>query len=103
MSELPEITEYAKLLFSIRLSEDIKPRELSIELFAEWLGTVPILAKSVRIEDGFACDCTLLMLSIPAAMMAYVQKDPAITMLGTTRYCFPQKQHIVKFPNHLSL
>jgi len=101
VSELPEIPEYPRLLFSIRLSEDIKPRQLSTELFAEWLGTVPIAAKSVRIEAGFASDSTLLMLSIPTAMMAYVQKNPAITMLGTTRYDFSQKKHLVKSPNHL--
>jgi hypothetical protein len=82
MSELPE---YPRLLFSIRLSEDIKPTQLSTELFADWLGTIPIDTKSVRIEAGFASDSTLLMVSLPIAMLGYLPDDPAITMLGVIR------------------
>jgi hypothetical protein len=81
-SELPE---YPRLLFSIRISEDIKPSQLSTELFADWLAILPIDAKSVRIEAGFASDSTLLMVSLPIAMLGYLPDDPAITMLGVIR------------------
>jgi hypothetical protein len=81
-SELPE---YPRLLFSIRISEDIKPNQLSTELFADWLATLPIDTKSVRIEAGFASDSTLLMVSLPVAMLGYLPGDPAITMLGVIR------------------
>lgn len=79
------LPEYPRLLFSIRISEDIKPKDLSTELFADWLGTVPIAAKSIQVEAGFASDSTLLMVSMPVALLGYLPKNPAITMLGTTR------------------
>jgi hypothetical protein len=82
---MPELPEYPRLLFSIRISEDIKPNQLSTELFADWLTTLPIGTKSVRIEAGFASDSTLLMLSFPVAMLAYLPDDPAITMLGAIK------------------
>lgn len=79
------LPEYPRLLFSIRISEDIKPHELPSQLLADWLGTLPIPAKSIRVEAGFASDSTLLVVSIPAAMLGYLPKDPAISILGTTR------------------
>lgn len=39
----------------------------------------------MRIEAGFASDSTLLMISVPVSMMAYLPPNPAITLLGTTR------------------
>ena len=82
MSELPE---YPRLLFSIRISEDIKPGDLSTELMADWLSALPIEAKSVRIEAGFASDSTLLIISMPIALLGYLPYDPAITLIGTAR------------------
>jgi hypothetical protein len=82
MSELPE---YPRLLFSIRIREDIKPNQLSTELLADWLATIPLDTKSVRIEAGFASDSTLLMVSLPVAMLGHLPDNPAITMLGVTR------------------
>lgn len=84
-SSISELPEYPRLLFSIRISENIKPNELSPELFADWLGTLPLAAKSVRVEAGFASDSTLLMVSMPIALLGYLPDDPAVTMLGTTR------------------
>jgi hypothetical protein len=81
-SQLPE---YPRLLFSIRISEDIKPRQLSTDLFADWLGSVPIAADRVTIEAGFASDSTLLIISMPIELFAYLPRDPAITLLGVSR------------------
>ena len=79
------LPEYPRLLFSIRISEYIKPRELSTELFADWLRTLPIAAKSIRVEAGFASDSTLLMVSMPVGLLQYLSKDPAIMVLGTIK------------------
>jgi hypothetical protein len=79
------LPEYPRLLFSIRISEDIKPRELSTELFADWLGILPIAAKSIRVEAGFASDSTLLMVSMPVGLLQYLPKDPAMMVLGTIK------------------
>jgi hypothetical protein len=70
---------------SIRLNEDVKPNELSTELFADWIRSVPISASLVRVEAGFANDSTLVILSMPPALLGYLPLDPAITLLGTIR------------------
>ena len=82
MSQLPE---YPRLLFSIRISEDIKPGDLSTDLLTDWLLTIPVETKSVRVEAGFASDSTLLIVSMPIALLGYLPYDPAITLIGTTR------------------
>jgi hypothetical protein len=82
VSQLPE---YPRLLFSIRISEDIKPGDLSTELLTDWLSTLPVEAKSVRVEAGFASDSTLLIVSMPIALLGYLPYDPAITLIGTAR------------------
>lgn len=84
-SSISPLPEYPRLLFSIRLTEDVKPADLSCELFSEWLRQVPVSADAVRVEAGFASDSTLLIVSIPVSMMAYLPKDSAITLLGTSR------------------
>jgi hypothetical protein len=52
---------------------------------ADWLGTLTIAADSIRIEAGFASDPTLLLVSLPVALLGYLPKDPAIIMLGISR------------------
>jgi hypothetical protein len=39
----------------------------------------------VRVEAEFASNSTLLMASMPIALVGYLPHDPAITMLGITR------------------
>jgi hypothetical protein len=41
--------EYHRLLFSVIITENIKPGELSTEVYTDWLGTLPIAAKSIRV------------------------------------------------------
>jgi hypothetical protein len=38
-----------------------------------------------RVGAGFASDSTLLMISMPIALVGYLPHDPAITMLGITQ------------------
>ncbi|KAN0116756.1 hypothetical protein V8E51_002733 [Hyaloscypha variabilis] len=77
-----ELPEYPRLLFSIRIQEDVKPTDLSIEMFTDWLRDVPVSSSLVRVEAGFASNSTILMVSMPAAMIAYLPSDPAIIILG---------------------
>ncbi len=84
-TSLSQIAEYPRLLFSIRISEDIDPRTLSADLMADWLSEIPMEAKSIRIEAGFASDSTLLMVSMPVGLIGYLPHNDAITLLGTTR------------------
>jgi hypothetical protein len=80
-----ELPEYPRLLFSIRIQEDVRSTDLSIEMFTDWLRDVPVSSCLVRVEAGFASDSTILMVSMPAAMVAYLPSDPAIIMLGVVR------------------
>lgn len=85
MSSTSRIQEYPRLLFSIRIQEDVNPNELSSELFADWLRQIPLSTNQVRVEAGFKSDSTLLMVSLPIAFHGYLRKDPAIQLLGTIR------------------
>ncbi|KAH7378069.1 hypothetical protein BKA64DRAFT_687860 [Cadophora sp. MPI-SDFR-AT-0126] len=76
---------YPRLLFSIRVTEDVKPNDLCPDLFSDWLRQIPISASLVRVEAGFASDSTLIMCSIPAAMVGYLPAHPAIVLLGSIR------------------
>jgi len=84
-TSLSQLSDYPRLLFSIRISEDVKPRELSTDLFTDWLREVPMLSSLVKVEAGFASDSTILIVSMPAAMFAYIPSNPSIAFLGTTR------------------
>jgi hypothetical protein len=80
-----ELPEYPRLFFSIRIQEDVRSSDFSIEMFTDWLRDVPVSSCLVRVEAGFASDSTILMVSMPAAMVAYLPSDPAIIMLGVVR------------------
>ncbi|PMD33871.1 hypothetical protein L207DRAFT_589423 [Hyaloscypha variabilis F] len=84
-TSLGELSEYPRLLFSIRISEDVKASDFSPENFLDWLKQVPIKANLVRVEAGFASDSTLLMVSILPAILGYLPESPAITLLGTIK------------------
>jgi hypothetical protein len=51
-------------------------------LFTEWLKGIPAVAEEVRVEAGFGSFSTLLIVSLPMALTAYLPRDPAITFLG---------------------
>jgi hypothetical protein len=80
---LSQLSGYPRLLFSIRLSENVKACDLSSDLFADWLRSVPVSARLVTVEAGFASNSTITLVSVPAALLAYLVPDPAILLLGT--------------------
>jgi hypothetical protein len=84
-TSLAELQEYPRLLFSIRVSEDVKASDFSTEIFLDWLKKVPIKANLVRVEAGFASDSTLVMFSILPAILGYLPENPAMTLLGTIK------------------
>ena len=85
IAPISKLPEYPRLLFSIRIDENVKPTELSTEFFADWLRELPMSTSLVRVEAGFASDSTILIISVPAAMLAYLPLNSAITLLGTAR------------------
>jgi hypothetical protein len=80
-----QLSDWPRLLLSIRFSENVKPGELSTELFGEWLRSIPALANAVKIEAGFASDSTLMLVSIPTGLLGHLARDPAIVLIGTIR------------------
>ena len=85
ITSLGEISDYPRLLFSIRVSEDVKASDFSPEIFLDWLKKIPTKASLVRVEAGFASDSTLVMFSILPAILGYLPESPAMTLLGTVR------------------
>jgi hypothetical protein len=46
--------EVPRVILSVRLNENMQGSELSSELFAEWLRTIPVIAEEVKVEAGWA-------------------------------------------------
>jgi hypothetical protein len=62
-----------RLLFSIRLEENLKAEELSVEYFANWLRIIPAVAEEVTVEGAFKSDSTLLLLALPFSLWPYLR------------------------------
>jgi hypothetical protein len=71
-----------RLLLAIRLEENIQAEDLSTEFFSEWLRIIPTAVKEVKVEAGFKCDSTLVLMSLPLSLWPYLPQHPAIFLLG---------------------
>lgn len=71
-----------RLALAIRLRDNIRLRELSIDLFTEWLRSIPIVAEQVRVEAGFESFSTLLIVSIPLSLSGYLPWNSSVVSLG---------------------
>jgi hypothetical protein len=74
--------EAPRLAFSVRLSDNFKPGEDIKDLFVEWLRNIPTIAKEVKIEACFDSFSTLLIISLPLSLLAYLPHDPSLISLG---------------------
>lgn len=63
MSSMSPLPIYPRLLFSVRVTEDVRGDDLCTELFADWLRQIPVATSLVRVEAGFASDSTILLCS----------------------------------------
>jgi hypothetical protein len=70
------------LALAIRFNDDLRLQDLSTDLFVEWLRTIPSVAQQVRVEAGFESFSSLLVVSIPICLFAYLSYNPAVTCLG---------------------
>lgn len=77
--------EAPRALFAVRFREDIGGKDLSIGLFREWLRSIPAAVEEVRVEAGFKCFSTLLLITIPLSMRSYIPQYPAIFFLGAVK------------------
>jgi hypothetical protein len=74
-----------RLLFSIRLEENLKAEDLSVKYFADWLRIIPAVAEEVTVEGAFKSDSTLLLLALPFSFWPYLSQHPAVINLGPIR------------------
>ena len=74
-----------RALFAIRFREDVRGEDLSVELFREWLRSIPAAAEEVRVEAGFKCFSTLILITVPIAMCSYIPQDHAMFFLGPVK------------------
>lgn len=74
-----------KLAFAIRLRETFQPSDDMRDHITEWLSNMPIPADQVKVVAGFDAFSTLVILSVPLAISAYLSFDPAVISLGPIR------------------
>jgi hypothetical protein len=74
-----------RLLFSVRLQENIKAEDMSVECFADWLRIIPAIAEEVTVEGVFKSDSTLVLLALPFQLWPYLSPHPAVVNLGPIR------------------
>jgi len=74
--------EIPRLALAIRFNDDLRLDDSSADLFLEWLRTMPLIAQQVRVEAGFESFSSLLIVSIPISLYAYLSYDPAVICLG---------------------
>lgn len=72
-----------RALFAVRFKDDLRAEDLSVELFRDWLRAIPAAAEEVCIEASFKCFSTLVFITVPLSMRAYIPDNPAIFYLGT--------------------
>lgn len=74
-----------RIAITVRLKETLAKSELSVDLFADWIRMMPVLADQVIIEAGFASCSTLLIVSLPVALWCYLPNNPAISVIGIVK------------------
>jgi hypothetical protein len=73
---------FPRLAFAVRLGETFQPSDDIKNLFASWLREMPAIAEEVKIEAGFDSFSTLLIISLPFALSAYIPSHAAVLSLG---------------------
>lgn len=82
-ASLTEVSNQPRLLLSFRLLEDMDPDALKVDMFAQWLGSLPIPVDAVKVEAGFASDSTILLVSVPMCFLTFLPLDPSANLIGT--------------------
>ncbi|KAG4437821.1 hypothetical protein IFR05_006708 [Cadophora sp. M221] len=95
-----------RLLFAVRLKESFQPNELSTDMLTEWFRMIPLIGvEEVKIEAGFNSFSSVVILSVPIAMSAFIPTHPAVFCLGpiTSRNVFPKATKPTSLPINASM
>jgi hypothetical protein len=71
-----------RLIFAVRLRSSFKPGEDMVDHFTEWIRGFPTIADEMKVEAVFDSLSTLVFVSLPVSVSAYLPRDPAIISLG---------------------
>jgi len=74
--------KFPRLAFAVRLRENLAHNEDVEHLFVDWFRNMPPIAEEIKVEAGFDSFSTLLIVSMPLSLSAYMPRDPAIMALG---------------------
>jgi hypothetical protein len=75
-------TKIPRLALAIRFHENFRADEMTTLLFTEWLKEFPVIAEQVRVEACFDSFSSLLIISIPIALFAYLPEAQSVIPLG---------------------
>jgi hypothetical protein len=78
----PAGPEGPRLIFAIRLNNTFRPGEDLVDHFTEWIRSLPTIAYEMKVEAVFDSLSTIMILSLPMSISAYLPRDPAIISLG---------------------
>ncbi|KAK0108101.1 hypothetical protein ONS95_002922 [Cadophora gregata] len=89
-----------RLLFAVRMRDTFQPGEDMVELFAEWMRCIPTIADEVNVEASFDSYSTIVIISLPVSVAAYLPQDPSIISLGPitseNRVLLPEKHQVLR-------
>jgi hypothetical protein len=82
MQKIPAESKGPRLIFSIRLNDTFRPEADMLDHFTDWMRSFPTIAHEIKVEAVFDSLSTLVLVSLPMYISAYLPQDPAIVPLG---------------------
>ncbi|KAH7350614.1 hypothetical protein BKA65DRAFT_475994 [Rhexocercosporidium sp. MPI-PUGE-AT-0058] len=100
MSQVLKFQRGPRLLFAVRMRDTFQPGEDMVELFTEWMRCMPTIADEVNVEASFDSYSTIVIISLPVSVAAYLPQDPSIISLGPitseNRMMLPEKHQVLR-------
>ncbi|KAL3428499.1 hypothetical protein PVAG01_02008 [Phlyctema vagabunda] len=81
----PPAKLYPRIALSVQLPDNVRPDQLSEDLFRDWLRMIPVIAENVKVEAGWASFSSLVIVSVPMLIWRYIEEHPAVRMVGIIR------------------
>jgi hypothetical protein len=69
-------------MLSVQLPGNVRPDQLSEDLFLEWLRMIPAVAECIKVEAGWVSLSTLIIVSVPMSIWKYIEGHQAIRLVG---------------------
>jgi len=82
MQKIPAEPKGPRLIFAIRLNDTFRPETDMLDHFTDWMRSFPTIAHEMKVEAVFDSLSTLVLVSMPMYISAYLPQDPAILSLG---------------------